>query len=51
MPVALPIVGLAALVVLSLVARELKFALTSTSLVALAGALATWLAAVYLFVG
>jgi hypothetical protein len=48
MPVTLPIVALVALVALSLVARELKYALTSASLMVVTGALATWLAAVYL---
>jgi hypothetical protein len=49
MPDALPIVGLAALVALSLIAREMKFTLTSTSLLVMTGAMAAWLAALYLF--
>jgi len=49
MPDTLPIVGLAALVALSMIAREMKFTLTSTSLWVASGALAAWLAALYLF--
>ena len=49
MPVTLPIPGLAALVALSLIAREMKFTLTGTSLMVMTGAMAAWLVALYLF--
>lgn len=51
MTVTLLAVGLAALVVLALIARELKYALTSASLVVITAAMATWVAAVYLLAG
>jgi hypothetical protein len=44
MSVTVPIATLALLVVLSLVAKERKYEMTSSGLMVLAGALATWFA-------
>jgi hypothetical protein len=51
MPDTVPIVGLAAMVALALIAKEMKFTLTSTSLLVMTGVLAAWLAGLYLVVG
>jgi hypothetical protein len=44
MSVAVPVAALALLVVLSLIAKERKYEMTSTGLMALAGAVAAWVA-------
>jgi hypothetical protein len=51
MTVTFPVLAVAAMLVLSLAARELKYFLTSTSLLVMAGALALWLAAVVFVLG
>ena len=51
MSFSVPIAALSALVVLSLIARERNYALTSTSLLVLTGALAGWFVATYWMFG
>ncbi len=46
-----PVAALSALVVLSLVARERDYGLTSTGLLVLAGVLGAWFGAVYWMFG
>lgn len=46
-----PVVALVALVVLSLVARERKYDMTSMGLMALAGVLAAWFVALFFKLG
>ena len=46
-----PVVALSLLAVASLIAREKSYALTSTSLMVVTGALAAWYAAVYWALG
>ena len=48
---AVPVVALTALVVLALVAREQRYIMTGTSLMVLAGALATYLGTIYWMFG
>jgi hypothetical protein len=51
MSTAVPFVAVTLLVVLSLVARERKYILTSTSLIVMAGTLVAWHAAMFWFFG
>lgn len=47
MSLTVPVVALAALVVLSLIAKERKYDMTSSALLVLTAVLATWFAAVF----
>ncbi len=51
MSASVPVFAIAALVVLTMVARELKYALTSSSLMVVTGTLVLWLVGSYLITG
>jgi hypothetical protein len=51
MPATLPIIALSTMIVLSLIAKQLSYAMTSTSLQFMTGALAVWFVASFWILG